>query len=316
VRLATEDEIETWRSDGWVVLEGLIGTDEIDAAVEDLRQVFPTAEEFHADPEGVTDAWIGRRPTRNPGYIWPADGPGFRPEQHIWQGDFPFPGSGALNRLVSHPSIVDFVTRALETPDIRLYQAGVNAKYTGVINYEQPMHTDRNHSLLPPKPSVPWLHVESFLFLSDVDEAHAPTHLVPLPQSVGREVSAPLYMPPQDPELYAAERAATGPRGSLLVYRPDVFHRGTDITAPGGARFLLNVSFQDARQEWVAYDGFPSHANSPDWVKYAEGSTPGELALFGFPAPGHEIWDAAMIDATAARYPNLDMTPWRAALRG
>ncbi len=40
------------------------------------------------------------------------------------------------------------------------------------------MHTDRNHSFLPPLTETPWLHVESFLYLSDVHAGTAPTHLV------------------------------------------------------------------------------------------------------------------------------------------
>ena len=54
VRQATDDEVKRWQEDGWVLLEGLVGTDEIDAALEDLHIVFPTAEQYHADPEGET----------------------------------------------------------------------------------------------------------------------------------------------------------------------------------------------------------------------------------------------------------------------
>src|SRR6476619_2409681 len=78
-------------------------------------------------------------------------------------------GSGALNRLAVHPAIVDCAERALATTDIRLYQAHTAAKYTGETNYEQPMHTDRNHSWLPAPSGPPWWHLETFLYLSDVD---------------------------------------------------------------------------------------------------------------------------------------------------
>ena len=49
-RFARDEEITSWREDGWVLLDGLIGTDEIDAATADLREVFPTPEQYHADP--------------------------------------------------------------------------------------------------------------------------------------------------------------------------------------------------------------------------------------------------------------------------
>ncbi len=230
---APEAAVTTWRENGWVLIEGLVSTEEIDAATVDLPKMFPTPAEYHADPEGETEKWLGRRPPSRDEWVWPPTGPGFRPEQHTWLSQFPFPGSGTLNRMCVHPAIVDFMQRALQTTDLRLYQARANAKYTGLTNYEQPMHTDRNHSFLPPLTETPWLHVESFLYLSDVHAGTAPTHLVPLRDSVGHSPTEPLIMPNGDPEIYAAERPATGVRGSLLAYRPDVFHRGVDLTDPG-----------------------------------------------------------------------------------
>ena len=176
------------------------------------------------------------------------------------------------------------------------------------------MHTDRNHSWLPPRSVPPWWHVESFLYLSDVDAGSAPTHLVALEDSAGRSPNVPLIWPPNDPELYAAERPAAGPRGSLLVYRTDVFHRAVEMTAPGASRFLLNISYKLAGQEWIGFHAMPARASSPHWTAFVESATPRELDLFGFPQPGHPIWNEALLDATAERYPKLDLAPWRAAL--
>jgi hypothetical protein len=313
-RLARDDEVTAWHEDGWVLVDGLVGADEIDVAAGDLVRVFPSPEQYHLDPVGETMKWLGQPPIATPSYTWPPNGPGFRPEQHRWAREFPFPGSGALNRLCVHPAIVDFVERALETTDLRLYQAQTSAKYTGITNYEQPMHTDRNHSWLPARAERPWWHVETFLYLSDVDEATAPTHLVRVADSVGRANTAPLFMPKGDPALYAAERPAIGVRGSLLAYRNDVFHRAVDLQAPGGARFLLNVSYKAAGVDWVGYHAWQSRATSPHWTAFVEGSNPRQLALFGFPPPGHAVWTPAFLDETAQLYPKLDLAPWKAAL--
>jgi hypothetical protein len=313
-RLARDDEVATWRDDGWVLLEGLVPTAEIDAALDDLWKVFPTAAQYHADPEGVTEHWLGRPRPPDEIFTWPPAGPGFRPEQHRWRHEFPFPGTGALNRLCVHPAIVDFAERTLGTADLRLYQAQTSAKYSGATNYEQPMHTDRNHSWLPARSETRWLHVEAFLYLSDVDEGTAPTHLVSRRDTVGRPTTVPLFMPRSDPDVYAAERAAPGVRGSLLAYRPDVFHRAVDLTAPGGARFLLNVSYKIAGHDWIGFHAMQSRATALEWVAFVEDSDPRELALFGFPPPGHEIWDGPLLDATAERYPKLDLGPWRERL--
>ena len=40
----------------------------------------------------------------------------------------------------------------------------------------------------------------------------------------------------------------------------------------------------------------------------------GRAALFGVPRPGHPYWDEATVDAMAAKYPGLDVGPWRDAL--
>ena len=42
-RLARDDEVAAWQRDGWVLLDGLVGTDVIDAAVEELWQRLPAA---------------------------------------------------------------------------------------------------------------------------------------------------------------------------------------------------------------------------------------------------------------------------------
>ena len=218
-RRATDAEVERWRDEGWVLLEGLVDEADVDAALDDLRIVFPSPEAYHADPEGVTRRWKGSPVTPEEDYVWPPEGPGFRPEQQRWMAAFPFAGSGSLNRLCVHPSIVDFAERALETPDIRLYQAHANAKYSGLTNYEQPMHTDRNHSWLPAVGRGPWWNLEGFCYLSDVTGSENPTRLVSVADSANVTTKYPVILPAMDPELYAAERAA--PDGGARTWPTD-----------------------------------------------------------------------------------------------
>ncbi|HMD45258.1 MAG TPA: hypothetical protein VKG43_03805 [Acidimicrobiales bacterium] len=312
-RTAGDDEVAAWQQGGWVLLEGLIDADEIDAAADELAEVFPSPKEYHADPAGTRARWLGQPPPSHELWVWPPDGPGFRPEQHRWHALFPLPGQ-RLNRLFVHPSIVDFAERALATTDIRCYQAQVSAKYAGETNFEQPMHTDRNHSWLPAVPRPPWWHLETFLYLSDVGEGNAPTHLVPIDVTADRSTTVPLIMPDRHPEIYAAELGAPGRRGSLLAYRTDVFHRAVDLTDPTAHRYLLNVSYKVAGQDWINYHVQQSNSTSLEWVGFVEGCTPRELELFGFPPPGHPIWDLDLVKETARLYPKLDLEPWLTAL--
>jgi hypothetical protein len=317
-RRATEEEITTWREHGWVLLEGLVSPDEVDAALDDLQRVFPTCEEYHADPQGVTERWKGR-PKSEGASVWPEEGPGFRSAQQRWISKFPFAGAGVLNRLCVHPSIVDFAERALGESDLRLYQAQASAKYAGLTNYEQPLHTDRNHSWLPPVANPTWWHLQGFLYLSDVTEEANPTRLVSAVDSIGA-TSSPLVarygvlLPGMEPDLYRLERPAPGVRGSYLAYRSDVFHRGAAFASPGTARFVLALAFKRAGHDWVGYDTQQPEANAEEWVHFVQCSTVRELALFGFPPPGHQIWTHELLAALAQRYPGLDLGPWHDAL--
>ncbi len=313
-RRATDAEVDTWRKEGWVLLEGLVGTDEIDALGDDLGVLFPAADDLHADPEVVTEQWLGRPVKRKEAYVWPDEGPGFRPDQQRWSGVFPFPGTGALNRICVHPSIVDFAERALDNRDIRLYQAHASAKYAGVTNYEQPMHIDRNHSWLPPGSESPWWNVEGFLYLTDVTEDDNPTRMVSVGETAHLDSPYGLVLPDWDPDLYAAERPAAGVRGSYLAYRSDCWHRGAPFGSGAGARIVVAIAFKNAGMEWIGYDTQQSRSTGLEWTQFAEGSTPRELELFGWPPPGHPVWTEALLDKTAQRYPNLDLGPWREAL--
>jgi hypothetical protein len=96
--------------------------------------------------------------------------PAFREEPFVGPEAFPFTSQGELNRLVVHPGILEFVEAALGQRDFRLYQAGLWAKYAGAANYSQPLHVDRNHSVVPARPDPGWWFLEGFLYLSDVEE--------------------------------------------------------------------------------------------------------------------------------------------------
>lgn len=310
-RLAVDAEVTTWRDEGWVLLEGLIATDTIDAVTDDVRLLFPDIEEYYGDPEGVTLRRRGRPLAPKEDFVWPEDGPGFRSEQQRWAGVFPFEGSGALNRLCVHPSLIDFAERALESTELRLYQAQASAKYAGLTNYEQPMHTDRNHSWIPAIGQAPWWNLTGFLYLTDVTPDENPTKLVSVRDSATVDSPYPVILPQMDPDLYAAEQSAPGVRGSYLAYRSDVWHRGAAFGTPNTARFNLGLAFKRAGQDWIGYDTQQSRSTGAAWTQFVEQSTPRELALFGFPEPGHPVWNESLLDETARRYPKLDLAPWR-----
>ena len=282
-----------WQDDGWALVEGLVPEGDIDAVREDLAHLYGT--DTFDDYNRV--GFFGDGP--------PA-GKGFRASQFTGMRGFPFGGSGALNDLFVHPRLRAFASTAMQSDDLRIYQAAVWGKWAGEVNYEQPLHQDSNHSLVPPRMEPGFWHLEGFLYLSDVDEDCAPPRLVP--RSAVRDDT-----PYED--LYQHEIVATGKRGSFLAYRSDVWHRGTDFGRADASRFVMVISFKHAGAEWFGYDAFPRFGSDGRFSKFLAGKTPDDLALFGIPRPGNPYWNAATIEAMERRHQGLDMSPWRDALR-
>ena len=295
--------VEQWRTQGWTVVHDLVPTEEIDAAVEELWVHFPHPVDYHSGNPAAQAQFEGEstdlryQPTKQGNAHQLKDvqneGAEFRLRQFLGHVLFPY-DSYLLNRLQIHPNVVDFAKKAMGDEDIRLYQARIWGKYTGVTNYEQPFHQDRNHTIVPDRVEPGWWNMLGFLYLSDVEEGVGPTQIL----SIG---DSPPGTNPQ---------AAAGRRGSYLAYRTDVWHRGVDLTREGGSRFLMNIAFKHAHHEWIGFDSFQQNANRGPWSKFAASCSPDELALFGAPRPGHPFWTPELVEALKERYQGIDITPW------
>jgi hypothetical protein len=113
--------------------------------------------------------------------------------------------------------------------------------------------------------------------------------------------------------IYEQEVSASGPAGSVLAYRPDVYHRGTSLIAEGAARFLLHVAYKPVATDWLGYHAWPFHAEGAAWNRFMRYARVRQLKVLGFPEPGHPYWTEETLRGVAARYPRLDMTPWQQA---
>tara|TARA_B100002051_G_C16698119_1_gene619334 strand:- start:62 stop:994 length:933 start_codon:yes stop_codon:yes gene_type:complete len=295
--------VEQWRTQGWTVVHDLVPTEEIDAAVEELWGHFPHPVDYHSGNPAAQAQLEGEstdlryQPTKQGNAHQLKDiqneGAEFRLRQFLGHVLFPY-DSYLLNRLQIHPNVVDFAKKAMGDEDIRLYQARIWGKYTGVTNYEQPFHQDRNHTIVPDRVEPGWWNMLGFLYLSDVEEGVGPTQILSIGDS-----------PPG-----ANPQSAAGRRGSYLAYRTDVWHRGVDLTREGGSRFLMNIAFKHAHHEWIGFDSFQQNANRGPWSKFAASCSPDELALFGAPRPGHPFWTPELVEALKERYQGIDITPW------
>jgi hypothetical protein len=284
-----------WERHGWCLLTEVLPASVVQTAQAALPTLFPSAEDFAAD----------RDPERNRP---------FRVDSHMVMPRFPFEVA-ALNELVLHDKLLDLAHAFLQLDDIRLYQAMASAKYAdGAGEDEQLLHVDYgNHTLVVPRPEAGYQQLELFIYLSDVTPTTAATRVV------SRELTGDIpvertYLSLNDyGHLYQAEEPASGPAGSILVYRPDVFHRGVRMTEPKAARFMLHVSFKPPETDWLGSHALPSAGEDMAWHRFMQHATERQLTVLGFPRPGHPYWNAETLRGVAARYPSLDMAPWRAA---
>jgi hypothetical protein len=285
---AALDEV---RERGFVLVEDFLAPAELAAAQEALWLHFPKPDDYFADPP------------RHAHYAT---------SQFAGVEEFPY-RSWAINRLAFHPDLVDAAERYLGTPELHLYKIELWAKYAGAVDYDQPLHRDYgSHSLVVPRDDGRYQQLTTFVFLSDVTDADGPTRIVPYER--GRAVPfTPLYFEPGD--LSAAEVPAVGPAGSLLVYRTDVLHRGSNFTGARRARFSLLADYQARGTTWGGKMAWPKQAPNR-WTKLIPQCSVRERDLFGFPRPGDAYWNEQTLADVAARYPGIDMTPYRPAASG
>lgn len=211
--------------------------------------------------------------------------------------------------------MLDLAEALLDTTDILLYQAETFAKYTGIADYEQPLHIDEtNHTLVPPRDDGRYRQLQLFLYLSDVTEARGATRVVSRTITASIRHDQLYFDRAGGVRLDEHEVAAVGPAGSVLAYAADTVHRGTPMTEPGAGRFFFNLGFRPAGVDWVGALPWPRRGLDPRLPRWIEGLDVRQLAALGFPPPGHDYWNDQTLDATAARYPGLDLTPWRIAV--
>jgi Phytanoyl-CoA dioxygenase (PhyH) len=280
---ANLDEV---RDHGFTIVEGFLAPDELRAAQQALWLHFPTPEDYFGAPP---------------------DHPRYTGDQFGGVEEFPY-RSWDLNRLAFHPDLVDAAERYLGTDDLHLYKVELWAKYGGAADYDQPLHRDYgSHSLVVPRPDRRYQQLTTFIYLSDVTADDGPTRIVPFED--GKDVPfTPLYL--DFGALAEREVPLVGPAGSLLVYRTDILHRGSNLTGPRSSRFSILADYQVRGTTWGGKMAWPKQ--SPQrWAKLLPQCTVRERDLFGFPRPGHDYWTEQTLADVALRYPGIDMQPYR-----
>ena len=298
-----------WQTHGFVILPGLVPAAEMRPALAELPAMYPTAEGFH---DG-TDEQRAK----------------FSADEWAGIDSFPFQ-SAELSLLAVSDRLVDLAETLLADTDLRISSAEAWAKYTGAADYDQSLHRDYlNQTLMVPTDDPRFGQLELFVYLVDVPGELGPPSMLSrtrttglpakpnwYPRAGGADAEDGWVETAGSPELYAAEIRAAGPAGTIVAWAPGTFHRGTALTLPRGARYTIHLVYRLARVEWGQRMAWVSRSHEPAWYQFVQRATPRQLALFGFPPPGHPYWTEATLAGTGQRYPGLDMTPWRQVLPG
>jgi hypothetical protein len=297
------EQVDAWRGDGCVLIPNFFTNEEVAAVRADFELVFGRARGAAEPLNKKKDGELGR----------------FNPAQFTTFEAIPFECSPALNLIGVHPALIRFAQKALAASKVHLYQCQAWAKFTGDADYDQPFHCDFvNHTLTAPS-EVSWRNSVTILcYFSDVSEAHGPAHYVTRTDSANvagpegtlstdREVQSRL----QD-KLKHYARSSAAPAGSILPYSIDIYHRGTNMTAPHGHRYAVMACYKAAGDESIGYHAWQFHHLKP-WRRIFEHATPEQLACFGVQPPGDAFWTETTLHRAQARYPGWDLTPYRQA---
>ncbi len=331
--MLSQDQVERWRNQGFVLVDGLLPTEMVKRLTAAVDGHYPAAGSEAS--ERITDFGSGSA----------AVGPVVFPSR-----------IDAFNQVTLAPQLLATVAQLLGVAvgGLRLTQSDLWPKYgrTGRSggqrdNQDQRIHVDYpNHSLVHPAPWDRPEAVEAILYLSDHAECGGSTAVVPRSgpddpaypwpitaspgigalRWINDKASAEEALATEHPEiarwrtqLYERERYTRFRVGTVLLYRHDTWHRGTPMV-PGSRRLAQNLTFRRAECEWIStlHPGW-------SWAMYRPGQPMERLVaeasvdqrtVLGFPAPGSSYWVPETVAAVGARYGPLgmDMAPYERAL--
>lgn len=290
----TDEHLAHWRKHGYVIVENLLSPDELRAARENIALYMPTWDEYAKAPHRYR-ALLGSNG-------WPV-------------AEFPFTGD-ALNHVTMHPELVAFAQKVMGTDDIVLSHSRLRGKYAGSADYDQNLHVDySNNTLVYPKEDGQIFDLPFITYYTDVTLDLGPTRVVSQEETHDLLRKTRRFLTREEyPEIYAKEQPAVAPAGSTLIYSMRTFHRGSAMRAEEGVRFSHHMSYRVGSYNFAGQVTFNRAAGSPEMAHFLENATPEQRARIGFPPIGHEYWDEDTLAGVAARYPGMDMAPYRQAM--
>ncbi len=296
-----QQHVDQWRETGFTIIPDFFSADEIRAVLMDFETLYGDLRNDVSSGQALDvkqDGEIGRF--------------NYKQFQHL--DTLPYQGSKAINLISLHPAMIALARDLLDVGNVHLYQSHTWAKYTGEADYDQSFHCDfGNHTLTVPSDDVASRTVDFIIYLTDVTDGHGALHYV-TKQDANDILGEGAIIAPDDMQqlLKQRERSAASPAGTLVAHSIDTFHRGTNLTVPGGYRFTMTFGYKAAGNENIGYHVWQTGADKP-WDMVLNYATPEQLACLGIPLPGDGFWTPRTLALTQARWPDWDMSEYFSA---
>jgi len=290
-----DSDVDTWREQGFVIIEDFFLKDEIAPVLKDFQQLYSQqSQQIGSRSE------LNRKATGQIGR--------FHSKQFLNFDSLPYQASEAINLISLHPALICFAQDLLGTEKVHLYQSHTWAKYTGEADYDQPFHCDfGNHTLTVPADNPIDRTVDFIVYISDVTDELGALRYVTKPDSaeiIGEhELTAPEEM---QILLKQRERSAAAPSGTLVAHSIDTFHRGSNLTADNGFRFTMTMGYKAAGNDMIGFHVWQDAADKP-WGEILSNASPEQLQCLGIPLPGDPFWTPRTLKLTQSRWPKWNM---------
>ena len=259
-------------------------------------------------------------------------------------GELQFPSSTILDKITLHPNIIDIASKFLNTKDILLTQSDAWSKIGTDIksiqsNQDQRMHMDYgNHTFLHPPSFDNPEAIAMIVYLSDTEITGGGTAYVSKTYKTDELYKQPyINMPGQSiykfyndketaekyfkninrrifnfrEKLYKNEIIIKAKPGDILVYRLDLWHRGTPVKK-NKIRHVMNLLYKKKECFWI-------NQWNPGWTrkmyygkieKIFKNLTPRQREVLGIPPPGDKYWNYNKLKLLKSRYPGIDIGPY------
>lgn len=294
----SQEQVDHYRQHGYVIVENFLDSAELAGARAEIDEFLPGWLDYAADPRGSKpEGWDQRGRSRR---------------------DVRFPIAGtAINAITLHPELRRFAAIMTGSDKLFCEQSDLTYKCQGhFADRDQHMHLDyANHTLTYPPADPAYWQTTYLIYYTDVDADQAPTAVCSWEHYADEVLWPSVVSPAARPDLYEHEVTVTVPAGALLAYSVRTFHRGTAFKKPG-ARVGQFISYAPAACPWLGIVGWAEQGVRPEFTQWIQRATPEERELIGFPAPGDAYWSEETLTGVGARYPAMDMAPYRQALSG